>query len=89
MTMKPSNILVGKCYRDRFGAIYKVTSCDSQHIGFTAYMKAEDGGCAAFQGTEALPLFIRDLEEEVPCPEFASSAGREPRWPSDSSSGNC
>lgn len=72
MTMEPSSILVGRCYRDRFGAIYKVTSYDGLHIGFTAYMKSENGGRTEFASREVLPLFIRDLQEEIRCPSFTA-----------------
>ncbi len=71
--MEPSSILVGRCYRDRFGAIFKVTGYDALQITFTAYMTSKSGRRTEFSGREPLPLFIRDLEKEIRCPSFAIS----------------
>ena len=71
--MEPSSILVGRCYQDRFGAIFKVTGYDALQITFTAYMMSKSGKRTEFSGREPLPLFIRDLEKEIRCPSFAAS----------------
>lgn len=71
MTTPLPRIEVGKCYRDRFGAVFRVTGIDGETVEFMAYMKSTDRLEAAYSGTEALSLFLRDLQQEVPCPGAA------------------
>ena len=69
MSMAPNSILVGNCYRDRFGAVFEVRALDKGQVTFAEFRKVEGGGAALSQQTLPLTKFIQNLEEQVRCPE--------------------
>jgi len=67
--MDPNSILVGNCYRDRFGAVFEVKLIDKGYVTVAAYQKTEGAGASASKQTVPLTKFVQDLESQVPCPQ--------------------
>jgi len=69
MSMGLNSILVGNCYRDRFGAVFIVRKIENGQVTFVEHQKADLGGSSATQQTLPLTKFVQNLEEQVPCPQ--------------------
>jgi len=67
--MDPNSILVGNCYRDRFGAVFEVKTIDKGYVTFAEYQKSDGGGSSASKQTVPLTKFVQNLESQVPCPQ--------------------
>jgi hypothetical protein len=68
MSMNPNSILVGNCYRDRFGAVFEVKAMEKGYVTFSQYMNTDSGGASVSQQTLPIMKFVQDLEAQVPCP---------------------
>jgi hypothetical protein len=62
--MERHSILAGKCYRDSFGAIYRVVGFDGNGV----LDRNDRGLLVERQHFEAWSSFLEDLEGEVQCP---------------------
>jgi hypothetical protein len=69
MPMGLHSILVGNCYRDRFGAVFLVRKIEKGQVTFVEYQKTDLGGSSAAQQTLPLTKFVQNLEEQVACPQ--------------------
>ena len=69
MAMQRASILVGKCYRDSFGAIYRVEAYDGNEVRYAVYDLTNRGRLAERQHSEAWADFLADLQSEVECPQ--------------------
>jgi hypothetical protein len=67
--MGRANIVVGKCYRDTFGAVYRVEGYDGNEVRYAVYDLAPRGTLTERQHSEAWADFLADLESEVECPQ--------------------
>jgi hypothetical protein len=66
--MKAYSILVGKCYRTRWGEVREASSNVDEEITYTAY---ENGDGWSKTPAQRVPLerFAREVEGEVSCPQ--------------------
>jgi hypothetical protein len=69
MPMKRASILVGKCYRDTFGAIYRIEGYDKNEVRYVVYDRTSRGMLTERQHLEAWADFLADLESQVECPQ--------------------
>ena len=68
MPMERASILVGKCYRDTFGAVYRVEGYDGNEVRYAVYDFTYRGKLTERQHSEAWANFLAGLEGEVECP---------------------
>lgn len=66
--MERHSIMAGKCYRDSFGAVYKVVGFDGIRVQCMLYHRTEQGGVFEREHTERWETFLEDLQGEVVCP---------------------
>jgi hypothetical protein len=69
MPMERANIRLGKCYRDTFGAVYKVEGYDGNEVRYAVYDLTHRGKLTERQRSESRANFLADLESEVECPQ--------------------
>ena len=66
--MERHSILAGKCYRDSFGAIYRVVGFDGSQVQCILYDRGERGVLVEREHSEPWASFLEDLQGEVACP---------------------
>ena len=66
--MDRASILVGKCYRDAFGAIYRVEGYDGNEVRYVVYHRNSRRLLSERQHAEPWVHFLADLQGEVQCP---------------------
>ena len=66
--MERMSILVGKCYRDAFGATYRVQGYDGNEVRYVVYDRDNRGLLTERQHVEPWANFLADLQSEVECP---------------------
>ncbi len=71
MPMRRHNITIGKCYRDRLGAIYRVTSFDGSGVQCVLCGDDAKGGSLEREHADNWADFLEDLQGEVECPQIA------------------
>ena len=69
MSMGLDSILVGNCYRDRFGAVFLVRKIENGQITFLEYPKTDRDGPSTAQVTLPLTKLVQNLEGQVSCPQ--------------------
>ena len=67
MAMQRHSILVGKCYRDAFGAVYRIVSFDGNAVQCVLYHRT-DRGIVEREHSDSWADFLEDLQGEVQCP---------------------
>jgi hypothetical protein len=68
MPMDRANIHLGRCYRDTFGAVYKVEGYDGREVRYAVYDLAHPGKLTERQHAQSWADFLADLESEIDCP---------------------
>ena len=63
------SILAGKCYRDSFGAIYRVVGFDGNGVRCILYHRNDRGMLVEREHAESWAIFLEDLQGEVECPQ--------------------
>ena len=71
MPMSRHTIIAGKCYRDRFGAIYRVVSFDASGVQCVLYNGESPGTTVEREHADSWADFLEDLQAEVECPKAA------------------
>jgi hypothetical protein len=61
MPMERASILVGKCYRDTFGAVYRVEGYDGNEVRYAVYDFTYRGKLTERQYSEAVGQFSSGL----------------------------
>ena len=69
MPMERPSILVGKCYRDTFGAVYRVDGYDSKEVRYAVYDFTSRGRLTERHNSDTWADFLADLQSEVECPQ--------------------
>jgi hypothetical protein len=69
MPMDRANIHVGRCYRDTFGAVYKVEGYDSNEVRYAVYDLKHPGKLTEWQHSQPWADFLADLASEIECPQ--------------------
>jgi hypothetical protein len=69
MPMDRTNIRLGKCYRDTFGAVYKVEAYDGNEVQYAVYDLTYRGKLTERRHSESWANFLADLESEIECPQ--------------------
>jgi hypothetical protein len=69
MPMERSNIHLGRCYRDIFGAVYKVEGYDGNEVRYAVYDLTHPGKLLELQHSQSWADFLADLESEIECPQ--------------------
>ena len=69
MPMNRANIHLGKCYRDAFGAVYKVEGYDGNEVRYAVYDLTLPGKLIELQHSQSWADFLADLESEIECPQ--------------------
>jgi hypothetical protein len=69
MPMDRANIHLGRCYRDTFGAVYKVEGYDGNEVQYIVYDLTYPGRLTQRQHSESWANFLADLESEIECPQ--------------------
>ena len=69
MAMSRHSILAGRCYRDTFGAIYRVVSFDGNGVQCMLYHRNEQGVLTEREHSDSWANFLEDLQGEVECPQ--------------------
>jgi len=69
MPMERPSILVGKCYRDTFGAIYRVDGYDSKEVRYAVFDFTSRGRLTERHNSDTWADFLADLQSEVECPQ--------------------
>ena len=67
--MERHSILASKCYRDSFGAIYKVVGFDGNGVQCILYHRDDRGMLVEREHSESWATFLGDLQGEVECPQ--------------------
>jgi len=67
MAMQRHSILVGKCYRDAFGAVYRIVGFDGNLVQCILYHRT-DRGLVEREHSDRWADFLADLQGEVECP---------------------
>jgi hypothetical protein len=62
MPMDRTNIHLGKCYRDTFGAVYKVEGYDGNEVRYAVYDLTHPGKLIELQHSQSWADFLADLE---------------------------
>lgn len=69
MSLKRHSIVTGRCYRDSFGAIWRVVSFDGNGVSCVLYHRdAATGATVERPHAETWENFLADLEGEVASP---------------------
>lgn len=68
MAMHRHSIMVGKCYRDRFGAVYRVMSVSGNGVHCALHGSDARGALVEREHDDSWEDFLSDLESEVECP---------------------
>ncbi len=69
MAMDRANIHLGRCYRDTFGAVYKVEGYDGNEVRYAVYDLTHAGKLTERQHSQSWADFLADLESEIECPQ--------------------
>jgi hypothetical protein len=69
MPMDRASIRLGKCYRDTFGAVYKVEGYDGNEVRYAVYDLTQRGQLTEWQHSQSWADFLADLESEIECPQ--------------------
>lgn len=69
MPMEQASILVGKCYQDASGAIYRVVSYDGNEVRYVLYCASDQRSQLELEHAETWAVFLDDLQGEVECPQ--------------------
>jgi hypothetical protein len=69
MPMDRANIHVGRCYRDTFGAVYKVEGYDGNEVRYAVYDLKHPGKLTEWQHSQPRADFLADLASEIECPQ--------------------
>lgn len=69
MAMEQASILVGKCYQDVSGAIYRVVSYDGNEVRYVLYCSSDQRRQLEREHAETWAVFLDDLQGEVECPQ--------------------
>jgi hypothetical protein len=70
MAMGRASILVGKCYQDSFGVVYRVAGYDGNEVRCVIYDMTVPGKPVEREQSEAWRVFLEDLQGEVDCPQL-------------------
>jgi hypothetical protein len=70
MAMQRHSILVGKCYRDAFGAIYRIVGFDGDAVQCVLYHRTERG-LVEREHSDSWADLLEGLQGEVECPPAA------------------
>jgi hypothetical protein len=70
MAMQRHSILVGKCYRDAFGAIYRIVSFNGDAVQCVLYHRTERG-LVEREHLDSWADLLEGLQGEVECPPAA------------------
>ena len=70
MAMQRHSILVGKCYRDAFGAVYRIVGFDGNVVQCVLYHRT-DRGIVEREHSDSWADFLEGLQSEVQCPPAA------------------
>jgi hypothetical protein len=66
--MQRHSILAGRCYRDSFGAIYRVVGFDGNVVQCILFHRNDRGVLVEREHSESWSNFLEDLQGEVQCP---------------------
>ena len=70
MPMDRVNIHVGRCYRDTFGAVYKVEGYDGNEVRYAVYDLTQRGQLTEWKHhSQSWADFLADLKSEIECPQ--------------------
>jgi hypothetical protein len=69
MAMERASILVGKCYQDTFGAIYRVVRYNGNEVRYVLYHPTDQRSQVEREHAETWATFLDDLQGEVECPQ--------------------
>jgi len=76
MPMGRVSIRLGKCYRDTFGAVYKVEGYDGNEVRYAVYDLTLQGKLTERQHSDSWTSFLADLESEIECPQSIQTKDR-------------
>jgi hypothetical protein len=68
MPLDRANIHLGRCYRDTFGAVYKVVGYDGNEVRYVVYDLTHPAKLVELQHSQSWADFLADLESEIECP---------------------
>jgi hypothetical protein len=68
MPLDRANIHLGRCYRDTFGAVYKVVRYDGNEVRYVVYDLTHPAKLVELQHSQSWADFLVDLESEIECP---------------------
>ena len=68
MPLGRANIHLGRCYRDTFGAVYKVVGYDGNEVRYVVYDLTHPAKLVELQHSQSWAGFLADLESEIECP---------------------
>jgi hypothetical protein len=69
MPMDRTSIQLGRCYRDTFGAVYRVEGYDGNEVRYAVYDLAQPSKLTERQHSQSWADFLADLESEIECPQ--------------------
>ncbi len=70
MPMDRTSIHLGRCYRDTFGAVYRVEGYDGNEVRYAVYNLAHPSKLTERQlHSQSWADFLADLESEIECPQ--------------------
>ena len=68
MPLDRANIHLERCYRDTFGAVYKVVGYDGNEVRYVVYDLTHPAKFVELQHSQSWADFLADLESEIECP---------------------
>ena len=68
MPLDRANIHLERCYRDTFGAVYKVVGYDGNEVRYVVYDLTHPAKLVELQHSQSGADFLADLESEIECP---------------------
>jgi hypothetical protein len=69
MPMDRTSIQLGRCYRDTFGAVYRVVGYNGNEVRYAVYDLAHPSKLTERQHSQSWADFLADLESEIECPQ--------------------
>ena len=69
MPMDRTSVQLGRCYRDTFGAVYRVEGYDGNEVRYAVYDLAHPSKLTERQHSQSWADFLADLESEIECPQ--------------------
>jgi hypothetical protein len=69
MPMDRTSIQLGRCYRDTFGAVYRVEGYDGNEVRYAVCDLAHPSKLTERQQSQSWADFLADLESEIECPQ--------------------